>query len=301
VKTGAVLLLILQTLCSSNFALAQQDAAERVVLVSMAPIQQLAADLLDNTPLELRLLPDSPRSMQAQATLFTRQADRYAADFAAADSVISIGQVWKTDPLYIATREVNIRVVNIDASKPYSHELDGVAVATSPATGELSPWFWLSPSNVIRTLDIMGADLQRLYPDAATTIAGNLEKSKSRYLQMKADFELKLLEAEDPAVYALADEFVYLTSDLGIFVDDYFVKQDIDWTAEDYSRLTQSLQNSGISVVLHKWEPAEPIKAAIAAAGARLVVLDTLETTTDFAAGLQQNLQALLAAFSPAQ
>jgi ABC-type Zn uptake system ZnuABC Zn-binding protein ZnuA len=300
VKISPVLPLILQ-LCCCSIAHAQQDTAEPVILVSMAPIQQLASELLENTPIELRLLPDSPRSMQAQATLFTRQADRFATDFTAADSVISISQVWKTDPLYIATREVNIRAVNIDASKPYSHELDGVAVATSPATGDVSPYFWMSPSNVIRSLDIMGADLQRLYPESATTIAGNLEQSKSRYLQMKADFELKLLAAEDPAVYALADEFVYLTSDLGLFVDDYFVKQDIDWTADDYSRLTQSLQNSRISVVLHKWEPAEPIKAAIAAAGAQLVVLDTLETTADFAAGLQQNLQALLAAFSPAQ
>jgi ABC-type Zn uptake system ZnuABC Zn-binding protein ZnuA len=299
-KIQAALLLVLQALCC-NLAMAQQDTAEPVILVSMAPIQQLAAELLDNTPIELRLLPDSPRSMQAQSTLFTRQADRYAADFAVADSVISIGQVWKTDPLYIATREVNIRAVNIDATRPYSHELDGVAVANSPASGEVSPWFWLSPSNVIRTLDIMGADLQRLYPGSAATIAGNLEQSKSRYLAMKADFELALLDAEDPAVFALADEFVYLTSDLGLFVDDYFVKQDIDWTADDYSHLTQNLQNSGIQVVLHKWEPAEPIKAAIAAAGAQLVVLDTLETTTDFAGRLQQNLQALLSAFAPAQ
>ena len=279
-------------------ATAQIEEAHPVVLVSMAPVQQLAAGLLENTNIELRLLPESPRSMQAQATLFTRQKERFTEDFAAADAVISIGQVWLTDPLYIATRETNIRAVNIDASKPYSHELDGVAVARSPVSGDISPWFWLSPSNVIRTLDILGADLQRLYPDSAATIAANLDREKNLFFSMKAEFELELIDVNDPAVYALAEEFVYLTSDLGIFVDDYFVKQDIDWLPEDYDRLTENLGNAGIGVVVHKWDPADEIKSAIAASGARLVVLDSLETTTDFRGGMQKNLQLLLKALA---
>jgi hypothetical protein len=102
---------------------------------------------------------------------------------------------------------------------------------------------------------------------------------------------------DDPLVYALTDEFVYLTSDLGLFVADYFVKQDIDWTEADYAQLTRTLQAQEIRVVIHKWEPAEPIAAAISAAGARLVVLDTLETTTDFAAGFAANLDRLLGAW----
>ena len=296
-KTAA-LLLCLSLLCSPCVSAQSEGESRPLVLVSMAPVYQLALPLLADTGIELRLLPDSPRSMQSQATLFTRQAERYTGDFAAADSVISIGAVWRTDPLYIATREVNIRAVNIDASKPYSHELDGVAVATSPVTGELSPYFWLSPSNVIRMLDIMAADLARLYPSEAPTISTNLESEKSLYLRMKADFELRLLEAGDPALFALADEFVYLTSDLGIFVEDYFVKQDIDWVGDDYSRLTAALQKSGIGVVLHKWEPSAEIRAAIDAASASLLVLDPLETTTDFRAGMQQNLELILQAFA---
>src|SRR5690606_33017748 len=112
------------------FALCSNAAsAQSVVLVSMAPVYELTEPLLAGTDVRLQLLPDEPRSMQAQATLFTRQAERFAASFAEADAVITTGKVWSADPLYTAAREVNIRVVNIDASKPWSHELDGVAVA----------------------------------------------------------------------------------------------------------------------------------------------------------------------------
>jgi len=170
-------------------------------------------------------------------------------------------------------------------------------VTESPVSGMVSPYFWLSPSNVIRVLDIVGSDLARLYPHHAATITGNLQKQKADYLQLKNDFERRFVEVADPVLYALTDQFVYLTSDLGVFVDDYFVKQDIDWTADDYSTLTSALERAGISVVLHQWEPSSEIKQAIEDAGARLLVLDSLETTTDFRAGFSQDLDALLAAF----
>lgn len=274
-----------------------QDASERpLVLTAMAPVYQLTLPLLANTSVDLQLLPDAPRTMQSQLTVFTRQAERYAETFAKADAVIGIGRLWTGDPVYTTARSFNIRIVNIDASKPWSHELDGVAVAESPATHKVSPYFWLSPSNVIRVLDIVGSDLQQLYPQDAATIKTNMEREKAGYLQLKSDFEQRFIAVDDPFVYALADDFVYLTSDLGLFVDGYFVKQDIDWTAEDYTTLTAALQSSGAKVVIHKWEPTETIVKAITDAGATLVVLDTLETTDDFKGGLQQNLDKLISA-----
>jgi ABC-type Zn uptake system ZnuABC Zn-binding protein ZnuA len=189
-------------------------------------------------------------------------------------------------------------VVAIDAAKPWSHELDGVSVANSPVTSTMSPYFWLSPSNIIRILEIVGYDLQKLYPAEAGTIKANLDQEKASYVRLKNDFEQRFVAVADPLVYALTDEFVYLTSDIGLFVDGYFVKQDIDWTADDYSNLTKALTSSGVKVVIHKWEPTAEIQQAITAAGATLLVLDTLETTDDFRAGLEQDLNALLAALS---
>jgi len=295
-KPKFFLVLFLYYCCNSSSALAQDVAAKPLILVAMAPIYQLTQGLLKDTDLDLQLLPESPRSMEAQRTVFTRQAENYAEIFQAADVVISIGKIWPGDPFYTTARDFNVRVVNIDASKPWSHELDGVAVADSPVSHQLSPYFWLSSSNVIRVLEIVGHDLQQLYPAEAATIKQNLAYEKASYVNLKNDFEQRFIEVADPFVFALADEFVYFTSDMGIFVDDYFVKQDIDWTPEDYSKLTTSIKNSGVKVVIHKWQPTAEIQQAITAGGATLVVLDTLETTENFKAGFVKNFDAVLAA-----
>jgi ABC-type Zn uptake system ZnuABC Zn-binding protein ZnuA len=276
--------------------LAQQDGKTPLVLVAMAPVYELAQTLVTDTNINVQLVPESPRSMEAQRTVFTRQADRYEDQFKSADAVINIAKIWPGDPFYITARDFNIRVVAIDAAKPWSHELDGVSVANSPVTNGVSPYFWLSPSNIIRILEIVGYDLQKLYPAEATTIKTNLEREKASYVKLKNDLEQRLLEVADPLVYALTDEFVYLTSDIGLFVDGYFVKQDIDWTTEDYANLTAALTRSGVKVVIHKWEPTAEIQKAITDAGATLLVLDSLETTEDFRAGLEQDLDKLLAA-----
>jgi ABC-type Zn uptake system ZnuABC Zn-binding protein ZnuA len=266
------------------------------VLVALAPLYSLSKPLLANTGITLQLVPDEARSMQAQTTLFTRQAERYADTLAKADAVITAGKLWTADPLYTAVRSANIRAINIDASKPWSHELDGVAVANSPSSNNVSPYFWLSPSNVLRMLSILSNDLQRLYPTQAATIALNTTNERAKYQQLKDATEQALLSSNDPLLFALSDQFVYLTSDLGIFVDGYFVKQDIDWQPADYAALTEQLKSGDIKVVLHQWQPAPAIVQAIEAAGAKLLVLDNLETAGDFYVGMQGNLAALLKA-----
>lgn len=278
-------------------ACAQAPENERLVLASLAPLYQLTLPLVEGTDIDLRLLPDSPRGMSSHGALFIRRIETFADAFSRADAVISLGSVWAEDPLYISARQYNIRVVDIDAGKPYSHELDGVTIARSPVDNAVSPYVWLSPSNVVRMIDIIGRDLRQLYPDQARRIASNMEARKNHYRALKAETEQVLLTG-DPVVYSLADEFIYLTRDLTLFVDGWFVKQDIDWTAEDHAALTRQLQDHDVKVVIHKWQPSTAIVEAIEAAGAELVVLDTLETTDDFAAGLEQNLAKLAAAIA---
>lgn len=287
--------LILLFSCASYAQETQENP--KLVLTSIAPMFHIATALTANTGIRVENIPARPRSMAAQATLFARQGERFAEQFKNADAVITIGKIWAEDSFYTTAREFNIRIVNIDASKPWSHILTGVSVSTSPVTGKVSPYFWISPSNTIRMLNIVARDLQTLYPDQAQIISSNLEQEKNSYITLQADFETRFLEVLDPVVYALADEFSYLTSELGIFVDDYFVKQDIDWTEEDLTNLSATLTRSGIKVVIHKWEPSEEIKTAVSDAGAELVVLDLMETSTeDFHDSVQSNLEKLLQA-----
>jgi ABC-type Zn uptake system ZnuABC Zn-binding protein ZnuA len=132
----------------------------------------------------------------------------------------------------------------------------------------------LSPSNGARTADIVAQDLMRLAPADAPKIEANLVSYRRELLELKREYETKLAELADVTVYALGPGLVYLTTDLGIFVDGYFLKQDINWTDADLESFASYLEENDIRVVIHQWEPSEAIRAAIAKAGAQLVVLD---------------------------
>jgi ABC-type Zn uptake system ZnuABC Zn-binding protein ZnuA len=200
---------------------------------------------------------------------------------------VTIGKLWQADPLFVAARSANIRVVDVDATKPWSDTLEGIAVVLEPADDAAwskraeegparapSVYFWLSPSNGARTADIVAQDLMRLAPADAPKIEANLVSYRRELLELKREYETKLAELADVTVYALGPGLVYLTTDLGIFVDGYFLKQDINWTDADLESFASYLEENDIRVVIHQWEPSEAIRAAIAKAGAQLVVLD---------------------------
>jgi ABC-type Zn uptake system ZnuABC Zn-binding protein ZnuA len=223
------------------------------------------------------------------------------------------------DPLYRYAREANIRIVDIEAGVPWSLDAPGVALADLPASNVawgsdtdrsetvVAPYFWLSVSNVIRMGDLIARDLEALFPDSAAAIAANLEALKRSLLDLRGDYQDRLIETGADVVFALTGDFVYLTNDMGLLVDGYFIKQDVRWTDADLAMLTQHLRDNGIEVVLHKWVPSESIQNAVRAAGAKLVVLDAGDpgVVVDRALapdGLQQilrmNLDAIVAAAS---
>ena len=95
----------------------------------------------------------------------------------------------------------------------------------------------------------------RMSPADRQTIEANLTALRQELLDLKLEYELALAELPDVTLFALAPEFVYLTTDMGLYVDGYFLKQDIDWTDADLEGLTAYLQENAIRVVVHKWEP----------------------------------------------
>ena len=294
-----VFALFLLTSCA-NIDVNTQDteslSENKTVLTSVGPIYSITSALTENTSIEVINVPERARSMAAQPSWFARQAGPFHDVFDQATAVVSMGNIWQYDSLYLTVREQNISVINIDATLPYSSQLTGVSVVSSPSTGEPSPYFWISPANIIRSAKIISNDLVRLFPENAEQIRNNEQQLSSNLLEAKRDFESALANA-DSYVYALADEFAYLTTEFGVFVEDYFVKQDINWTDADLQNLTLVLTESGVPVVIHKWEPSEEIQAAIAAAGSQLVVLNTFETsTTDVLELATANLKQLISA-----
>jgi ABC-type Zn uptake system ZnuABC Zn-binding protein ZnuA len=265
---------------------AQEQAGGVTVLTALPVTYSLASTLAAGTRITVRNVPDNGRRMGAQQNYFAVQAPKLAEQFAGADAVVTIGKLWQDDPLFVAARSANIRIVDIDATKPWSDTLEGVSVAFEPQDD--APWsehetrgapapsvyFWLSPSNGARAAEIVGQDLMRLAPQDAPKIAENLAAYRRELLDLKRDYEAKLAALPDVTVYALGPGLVYLLADMSIFVDGYFLKQDINWTEDDLANFSRYLKEREIKVVVHQWEPSEAIKSAIRGAGATLAVLD---------------------------
>ena len=293
--------------------------AAPTVLTGTQATYSLAVALTAGTPIVVQNVPADGRQLSLLKDYIQRRTDTLAATFAGAAAVISVTNALPSDPLYRFARDANIRVIDIDAALPWSLDKPGVALADMPhstnawrGTGDASetataPYFWLSVSNAIRMADIIAHDLGALFPDSGAVIAKNLDGLKRSLLTLRGDYQKKLIEGTADVVFALTGDFVYLTNDMGLFVDGYFIKQDVRWTESDLASLTKHLRDNGIKVVIHKWQPSDAIQNAVKAGGAKLVVLETgdpgIVVDRQLARdGLQQilrkNLEAVHAALS---
>jgi len=294
-------------------------AEPATVLTANQATYSLATALTDGTPIEIANVPEDGREMSLLPDYIARRMDRLGPTFSAATAVISLTNALPGDPIYRFAREANIRVVDIEAAIPWSVSMPGVALTDTPgstvswspdidsAERVTAPYFWLSVSNSIRMADIIAHDLGELFPEAGPKIATNLDTLKRSLLGLRAEYQNRLIDAATDTVFALTGDFVYLTNDMGLFVDGYFIKQDLRWTDEDLAMLARHLEEHDIGVVIHRWMPSEAIQAAVHAGGAELVVLETGDpgVVTDrrlASDGLQQilerNLEALSAALS---
>lgn len=321
-KTLAALRLVLAAAFISWLAVGHSAEANKTVSVITAlPVTySVAHALAEGTNITVHNVPKEGRRMNALARYLEKPGDEVLRHFETADAVITIGKLWREDPLYAAVRARNIRVVNIDATEPYSATLPGVALVSTPSVS--APWeqgaaeaddrrplihFWLSLSNTARMADIIAHDFAQLSPPDAARISQNLTAYRRQLFELKSAFEARSAQLENVTVFALTPEFAYLTNDVGLFVDGYFVKQDIDWTEADLRNLCQHLTDHDVRVVIHKWEPSEAIQKAIRDAGAQLVVLDTLEerrqrdgSTDAYLTRMKVNLEALQSALAAA-
>jgi ABC-type Zn uptake system ZnuABC Zn-binding protein ZnuA len=266
---------------------AQPPAPEpQIVLTGTQATYSLSVALTADTPIEVVNVPADGRPLTLLKDYIERRKEGLAPTFAGATAAITLTNALPGDPLYRYAREANIRIVAIDAAVPWALDRPGVALAALPISNvewgegdgggaaETAPYFWLSVSNAIRMGDLIAHDLAALFPDSATTIAKNGDELKRSLLALRSEYHDRLVASGEDVVFALAGDFVYLTNDLGLFVDGYFIKQDVRWTDADLSALTKHLRDNAIKVVIHKWQPSDAIQNAVRAGGAKLVVLD---------------------------
>ncbi len=251
------------------------DIGKPLVISSLPATALLADHLAAGTGIETALIIPPSYAMAAQKNYF-RKNKGFAKQAKTAAACITIASAWQNDTLYPFVRRHNIRIVAIDAAAPIDRSRTGVVLLSSQRDGKISPYIWRSPANLARMAEFICIDLQQLFPQYSPTLRKNLLILQRQIFRLRTRFEISFSDRELSAVAALTDAFDYLTSEFGIEVDRYFLKEEIDWTEKDCRDFARYLKENGVRVVLCGHSPREDIAEAIAAAGATPVVLQTL-------------------------
>ncbi|MCP4114589.1 MAG: zinc ABC transporter substrate-binding protein [Desulfobacteraceae bacterium] len=290
---------------------AQDDGKDgKRVLTSLQATYSLTARLCRGTALRVEHLYPRGVSMKSQQHYIKTHGNRLGERLGQATAVVSIRSAWPGDPLFPAARGKNIGVIEIDAAMPFDCRQSGVALLDAPVNGgghggKSCLKLWLSLANASRMADIIAADLQRLSPGDRGVIGQNLMDLKQEIFKLRSGYESRFASLDSLEAIAMTGEFIYLTDNFNIEVVDYFLKPEIDWTAEDLAAFKQAILDNDIKVVIHKWEPDKAIMDVLREIGARLVVLDAMDpaagngdgiTVDAYLETMKQNLAALAAA-----
>ncbi|SNY26304.1 ABC-type Zn uptake system ZnuABC, Zn-binding component ZnuA [Pseudomonas sp. LAMO17WK12:I6] len=279
--------------------LAAENPQPLRVLASLPITYGLGEVLLKGTDVSLERAAPANLPGSRQTAYFTGRGAPALGKLASnADAVIGVRSLWADDPLYPIARRSNIRIVEVDAARPVDGALPGIAVQPGLKVDGLNSQPWLASNNMGRMADVIAADLVRLAPSAKPKIEANLAALKQRLLKLSADSEARLAEADNLSVLSLSDHFGYLIGSLNLELIGQDARADAEWTAEDLKKLTATLKDNDVALVLHHRQPSEAVKAAIAESGSHLLVLST--DAADPVAELEGNVDLLLKGLSGA-
>lgn len=260
---------------SSASAFAAQSNRPVQVLASLPITYGLGQLLLDGSEVKLQRAAAANLPGSRQTAYFSgRGASALEKMAVNADAVIGLRSVWADDPLYPMARRSNVRIVEVDAARPVDGALPGIALQPGAPKDGLNSQPWLSSNNLGRMADVTAADLVRLAPAAKARIDANLATLKQQLLKLSADSEARLGQLDNLSVVSLSERFGYLIGGLNLEQVAYSAPADEQWTPEALQQLSALLKDNDVALVLDHRQPSEAVKAAIAQAGSRLLVLE---------------------------
>jgi ABC-type Zn uptake system ZnuABC Zn-binding protein ZnuA len=271
--------------------------SEQVRVLASLPITYgLGQILLKDSGVVLERAAAANLPGSRQTAYFTGRGAEALRDLSVkADAVIGLRSLWPDDPLYPNARRSNIRIVEIDAARPVDGSLPGIAVQPGQGIDGLNSQPWLASNNMGRMADVIAADLVRLAPAAKPSIEANLARLKQQLLKLSAASEASLASADNLSVVSLSDRFGYLIGGLNLELIDTQALTDEQWTPEAVQKLAATLKDNDVALVLDHRQPPEPVKAAIEAAGSKLLVLgiDGADPVAELEADIGQIVKAL--------
>lgn len=188
-------------LAVSNYSFAEStEQANDLKLVTVVPVvASMAQELVENTPIEMILLPPAKYNIKRIPGWLDRQPPE---SYPVADAVIGISSVWQNVDAYPALRNQNIAVIPIDVAQALLPK--GEKVATLPSQGESASYFWLSPANSLIMLGILHRDLMLVLQhhqideleQVKRQLNLNFDKMHKSLRQSQIDLEANLFERD---------------------------------------------------------------------------------------------------------
>jgi len=300
-------LILLAALCLFPACFARRpalsDSPRPVVLASQEATLALGRILVRGAAVDVVRAVPRGYSMQGHGAYFKKHWADFSVMADKADAVMTVTSAWPGDPLYSFARRANVRISQVDATRPLDGSRAGVPLMDVPGRDILSPFVWNSPGNFARMADIAAADFVKLYPEDADRIQKNLRALKQALFRLRSTFEARLGALDAYEVVALTSDYTYLTDEFGIEVVKYMTKPEYRWGQSDLTSLESVLNGRGVNTVLCAWQPSREIRSVIEGTGAAVVVFDAFKFTEgdgeEAVLGLYEtNLDKLLAALS---
>lgn len=267
-------------------------ASATEVLTTLPVTHSLASVLLDGTSVQLKRAAPANLPASRQPSYFSGRGGASLQKVALkADAVIGVRSIWRDDPLYPMARRSNIRIVEIDAARPVDGALPGIAVKGDEA---FTAYPWLNPTNLGRMADVVANDLERLSPTDKAKIQGNLAGLKRQMLELTANSQTRLAEVDNLTVVSLSERLGYLASGLNLDMVEQPLPADGKWDEAALKALGENLKAQDVALVLHHRQPDAKVAEAIAASGAKLLVVDS--DPDDTVAGLKASVEQVVKA-----
>ncbi|RME53792.1 MAG: zinc ABC transporter substrate-binding protein [Deltaproteobacteria bacterium] len=207
------------------------------------------------------------------------------------------------DLLYPLARREKIYIVEIDPAARWTPEEPRLPFLRNPVdsrhgepTEVINPHLWLSLSIAAILVERMGEEFAALDPGNGARYRENAARYAGRLRKLRALYAVKFSELDLPPIVALTEAFPYLTTDFDLAVTDYIL------SPRSPQEVGERIEQARARIVLAESPPPEEVRRIVAAQGARLCILDTLEkgrgTGNDldpagYLEGMTENLEKL--------
>lgn len=291
-----------------------------VILTSFQPLYSFTTKIVEgSSTLEVfNLAPRhlGPHDFAFDDPAFAAQNREMARRALAVVTLRSLPLAKKFDQLYPFCRLQNIRIVEIDPVVTWDPSLPRLALIPNPSdtfrAGKVAsavepvanPHVWLSLNCAARLVERIRQDVSALDPANAALYERNAFRFQGDLRALKAEYEKALASIDNLLLVALTEAFPYLTSEFALNVVDYILEP------AGPKEVGDRIRSAGVNVVLDEKEPEDAVVQAVNRAGAKLVVLSTLEEgwgegeqldPDGYLKGMRENLSRLLVALKTAE